>query len=185
MEIEAFIKQMKEAYSILIDFIEDTNEIESTFKEIIKKFEKQEIFKNKENIPLLLQIISRIADNHYRTPDFFDKLEKIIQYLFENETIPIPISSLISDDFKYNKRIFLFLLQKKFIELDQAYINCYLQQRPDKDTTFSKDSIEEFQSFYYLYSGMKEYLDEEVQKEIEEEIEEIFSVDFIKKYLNH
>ena len=170
---------MKEVYSILIDFIEDTNEIESTFKEIMKKFEKREIFKNKENIPLLLQIISKIADNHYRSPAFFDKLEIIIQYLFENETIPIPISSLTSDDFKYNKRIFLFLLQKKFIELDQAYIKSYLQLRPDKDTTFSKDSIEEFQSFYYLYSGMKEYINEEVQKEIEEEIEEIFSVDFI------
>lgn len=78
MEIEAFIKNMKNIYSLLIDFIDTADDSESKFKALIEFFDEQKIIQNQKEVQLLFQLISRIADDHHRTLDFFDKLEKYI-----------------------------------------------------------------------------------------------------------
>ena len=69
MEIETLVKKMKDINSALIDFIEADEDCETTVNE------NHKIFQNIEEIRLLFQLISRIADNHHRKSDFFDKLE--------------------------------------------------------------------------------------------------------------
>ena len=104
MEIETLIKKMKDIYSALIDFIEADDGHEAEFKTLIDVLKKQEILENKDEVQLMFQLISQISDNHHRTPDFFDKLDKIFQYLIKD--IPSPISYFIPDYTKYNKKFF-------------------------------------------------------------------------------
>ena len=81
MEIEPLVKKMKDIYSSLIDFIDATDDSNAEFQSLIEILEKQKISKNQEEIKLLFSLISKLADNHHRTPNFFDKIEKIFQYL--------------------------------------------------------------------------------------------------------
>ena len=127
MEIESLIKKMKDINSALIDFIEATDDHEVEFKTLIDFFEKQQILENKDEIQLSFQLISKISDNHHRTSDFFDKLEKIFKYLIKD--IPSPISYFIPDYTNYNKRILFLLLEKGFIKPDETFLNQYLQSK--------------------------------------------------------
>ena len=94
MKIDAFIKEMKSIYSLLIDFIDATEDIDSEFKALIDFLDEQQIFQNQEDVRLLFQLISKITDNHHRPSDFFDKLDKIFQYLIKE--FPSPISYVSS-----------------------------------------------------------------------------------------
>ena len=190
MEIEAFIKKMKDIYSPLIDFIDATDDQDAEFKALIDVLEMQEILENQNEIQLLFLLISKITDNHHQAPDFFNKLEKIFQFLIKDN--PLPISYYIPDYTKYNKRILFLLLEKGFVKPDETFLNKYLKNKNDNKnfSPFGRNSIfsqrkpvdPKFsnswgiktpymtQTFYYLYPKIKEYLEELTQKQIEEEI---------------
>ena len=78
--------KMKDINSALINLIEATDDYDAEFKALIEVFEKQEILINKDEVQLLFQLLSRLADNHHRTSDFFNKFEKIFdqRYSFTN-----------------------------------------------------------------------------------------------------
>ncbi|KAK8843299.1 hypothetical protein M9Y10_025154 [Tritrichomonas musculus] len=156
MEIEAFIKKMKDINSALLDFFDSSNE--SGFETLIEILEKNKL-ENKEEFRLLFQLVSKISSNHHRTSGFFDKLEKIFKYLFKDFPSSINIFDFIPDFTKYNKRILFLLLEKKLIKPDAAFVSKYLRsKRSDYDT------------FHFLYPTMKEFYEEEKQKQIEKDI---------------
>ena len=130
MEIEPFIKKMKDIYSCFMAFIDTTDVCDVEFQELYEILEKKEILQNQDEVRLLFQLISKIADNYHRTPDFFEKLEKIFRYLIKDS--PLPISYFIPDYINYNNRILFFLLKKKFIKPDESFINHYLQNKQNK-----------------------------------------------------
>ena len=56
MEIESFIKKMKDINSSLLDFIEESDDLDkcdAKFKTLIQLLEKQEIFRNKKEMQLI------------------------------------------------------------------------------------------------------------------------------------
>lgn len=146
MEIELFINKMKDIYSFLIDFIDATDDSYREFISLIEIFEKHKISKNQEEIILLLSLISELADNHHRMPNFFEKIEKIIQYLTKN--VESMISYFMPNYTKYNKRIIFLILEKKFIKPNESFIKEYLQYKSHSEI------------YYYLYQVMKEFLEE-------------------------
>lgn len=156
MEVEVFIKKMKDIYSVLMDFIESDDDSGDEFDTIINFFEKQIILENKEEVRLIFQLISKISDNYHRTSNFFDKLEKIFQYLIKDTLSPI--SDFIPDYTKYNKKILFHLLDKRLIKPDESFLQTYFLSKPDE------------KNYYYLYPKVKEFLEEEIRNQIEKEI---------------
>ena len=66
MEIEALIKKMKDINSALIDFIEpddDYDDYDAKFKALNQIIEEQQILQSEEEIQLIFQLLSKIADN--------------------------------------------------------------------------------------------------------------------------
>lgn len=108
-----------------MEFIDADEDSEVEFQALTEILDDQEILLNKDEIQILFQLISRIANNHRRTPDFFDKLEKIFQYLIKEK--PLLISSLIPNYNDYNNRITYLLLEKGFVEPDEEFLKKYLQ----------------------------------------------------------
>ena len=106
MDINALIKKMKDNYSPLMNFIEATDDVDAEFKELIEILDRKEILQKQEEVRLLFQLISKIADNHNRTSDFFDKIEKIFQSLIKDPCLPI---SYLHNYVEYNKRLFFLL----------------------------------------------------------------------------
>lgn len=164
MEIEDFIKKLKDIYPKFIDFIDNTDDLEIKFQVLIDSFEKHEILEKKEGIRQILKLIAAIANNHYRTTNFFNKLEKIIQYLLKDKKSPI--SDYIPDyRLNFSKRILFYLFEKEFIEPDESFFRYFFKQRKSNEKLF-----------YYLYPALKKYLSESEQKHIESEIFKKFKV---------
>lgn len=111
MEIEAFINSMKDIYSALLSYIDANDGSDREFQSLIEILKKTEIHQNKEKVRLIFQLISKIADNHFRLPDFLSKLEKLFNYLIKDKSYPI--SDFITDYLNYNKLVLFLLLEKK------------------------------------------------------------------------
>ena len=76
---------MKDINSALIDFLDATGDSDSEFKILIEILDKHKIIENHDEVRLSFLLISKIADNHHRSSDFFDKLMKIF-----NQRCPFP-----------------------------------------------------------------------------------------------
>lgn len=83
MEIENIIQRKKEFYSSLIDYIETTEN--DKFDILIDIIEKLDILCNKDEIISVLNLLSKISDDHQRSSDFFNKIHKIIQYIIQEK----------------------------------------------------------------------------------------------------
>lgn len=161
MEYEIYIKSKKELYSFIINFIEEDEESNSLFNELIDIFEKHEILNKKSQIMWIIKLLSMIIDNHQRSTDFFPKINKIIKYLFSN------FKALISykDVFFLNGQIVLFLLENELIEIDDSSLKSI------------KKSI---QYYKYLYPKLTKYYDDEMKKRIEYIISQEYDDNFEK-----
>ena len=159
MEIESAIRKRKEIYSSLLNYLETNDEIKS----LIQIFENLEILKDKEETISTLQLLSKISDNHHRSLDFFDKLEKIVQYLIQNKQPDFDIYQI----FKNNKRFLLQLFEHKIIQMDENIISDIMQIKDGNHFMYK----------HYFYSVIKPFIEESKLKKIEEEITTKFDLE--------
>ena len=139
MEIQQIIDQKKEYYNPLLIFLESNIDDESL---IFKDFDEKG-FKE------ILYLISKIAKNHHQNAGFFSKIEKFLLY-FEDKIKQTFSNSEIFNFFKSNKKILLFLFEKKIITIDESIIN-YMFEKSDKDyPTFFWPEIESFENHNYI-----------------------------------
>lgn len=109
MEIELYIQKKKEFYSFFMEFIDS---IENTdIQSFINNIDNQEFLKNKEESRSALQLLSKLADNHYRLPNFMENLGKMIQYLIQKKYQIFLTLKYI----KYSKiiKVFFYYFQNK------------------------------------------------------------------------
>ena len=154
MNPEDYLERMVEFQKNLLDYLDG----ESDFKEVCESIN---YFQNKfpiSEIELILQLIVKIANNHYRTPDF---LNKILQVLSQFKTfIQQNFSkSEIFDIFKSNKRILLYFIEESIIQVDQSMIDC-ISDNKYWDMSYIK----------YFLPEAKPFIQQQLFDEIEEEI---------------
>ena len=112
-----------------------------------------------------LIIINKISKHHYRSSDFFNKIENIL--LEFSDSIKQSLSNFeIFKIFKHNKRLLLFLIQKSIIEIDQSIFEIISHPK------FSHGNYIQF-----FYHEIKHFLSE---RKIEENKELIDSYDLDK-----
>ena len=122
MEIDKIINERKEFYNHLMIFIETYDNVKDEFQNIIKVLEKQRILEDKIQTLEMHQLLYTIGDNHYRTPNFFDKLEKIIEYLIQNQKSSITDTEIYKI-YKNNKMFLYFLIEKGFFQTYKIFKN--------------------------------------------------------------
>ena len=117
MEIEEYIEVKIELQNLFLDYIDNNNDEDKKYELLINYFKINQIADNKSEIRAFFHFINIISLYHHRTPNFFQKIENIINYfkdlikkLFSN----IELIELFWD----NKRILLFLYDKKIIFFD-------------------------------------------------------------------
>ena len=109
MDIYEYIKQKKELYNTLIEFLDaETKSSINDYKILRTTFQNIKQMKDQKEIKSLFHLIIQISHN-----DFFnDKIDEIVNYI--SDTIKqIMTNSEIFNIFKSNKRILLFLIQSK------------------------------------------------------------------------
>ncbi|KAK8865481.1 hypothetical protein M9Y10_011036 [Tritrichomonas musculus] len=116
LKIQEHLGRIKKMHDIILNFLEEEEENEDNFEKIIKFPE------NRHDMQLLLCILYRISNNHYRTHILYSRIEKII--LSIKDKIKQTFSNYeIFENFKNNKKILLFLFKESIISIDKSIIS--------------------------------------------------------------
>lgn len=154
MTVQDYLSKMGKIQTSILAFIDDDGSSATGFMKLIQIFQNQKILNNRHELKSLLHILSNIADNHHRGPNFIDKIQQIIKFL------KIYMKKFFSDFsifniFESNKRILLFLLKEKILTMNKTIASIL--------TKYFKYGC----AFYpqYLFNAIQPFLDDEsIQK---------------------
>lgn len=75
MEMNDYFSRLKNIHQNLINFLEDMNETDECFKELVKYFDNQKRVENKSDLKELLIMISKISKYHHFNELFKKKIQ--------------------------------------------------------------------------------------------------------------
>ena len=146
-EIQEYLDKMKEVQKDILDFVENKDNSQEDYQNLIKFFEENRIKDNKHELKATLRLISQIANDHHRNPKFFDKIQQVI-LIFKNDLRNVFTNRQIFHIFRNNKRLLLFLIQENLIVADKSIAN---------SISNNKNPNQHYQE--YFYPDFKSYLD--------------------------
>ena len=140
-----------------------------SFQDFQSLIDDKKIRDSHYDLKTFLHLLLKIANNHYRSPTFFNKIEKIL-LLFQEDIKKFFSNFDVFNIFKKNKRVLLFLFEEKILTPDGA-ISYIITTKKYK------------QRFYpqYFYPEFKSIFNENFQKEIGQEVSNIDSSLFEQK----
>ena len=137
-KLQKYIEEMKEIQEKLLSFINSTNddnEAYDPFEDLKDILAKQKIQRKHQKLKSFLKLILNICNNHYRSPEFFRKVEQVLKFLLLKQKFKQKRETF--DIFASNKRILLFLFNEKIIKLDDdisqvMILSVYVYLFPEK-----------------------------------------------------
>lgn len=117
MSINQHLEEMKDILNIIQAFLDEPSDGEK-FPNLKLKFDEYQISNSKYKLILLFRLIVTFANYHKRSPFFFNKIEHII-LIFQVEMKNYFSNREIFNIFKSNKRLLLFLIEKKMMNIDK------------------------------------------------------------------
>ena len=173
--IQEYMDEMKTIHSIIITFLDNEGNVEENFQNTINRFDDHKVHDDRHKIKLLLHLFTKLINNHYRSPNFFNKFERILLY-FKGDMKKYFPNWEIFNIFKSNKRILLFLIDEKILFIDKYIINSFLiGQNSNKyiDSDYLQYFSLEIQQFVSRNRGFKKNkLIKSIPKEIPEKFYE-------------
>ena len=140
MSIENYLNRMKEIQINLLKYLEKDDDIKN-YDNLINLIIAHKLFENKYEFKSILYLLLHISNNHYRGPNFFNKIFKIISFI--SETIKKYFTNFeIFNIFQSNNRIILFLIEEKIIIIDN-----YIASIIKKSTLNTKYFFNEIKTF--------------------------------------
>ena len=130
--LKAFINEMNNIKDMIIDYIDD----DAPFPKFDMLDSVDYNYPRKLILIEIFHLIENIANNHFRRPSFFVKIERLIHY-FEKELNTNFSPNEIFKIFGSNKRILLFLIQEKILNVNN-YICAEIEKNPDYNLYLKK-----------------------------------------------
>ncbi|KAK8867164.1 hypothetical protein M9Y10_010140 [Tritrichomonas musculus] len=122
MNIQEYIEKFTTLQINILEFIDSKEDSEEKLQNISKNIEDFKIKEYRHEFQSLLYLISKISSNHFRVPDFFSKIHKILQLL--KEDISQKFENLeIFDIFRSNKKLLLILIDEQILKFDENVAN--------------------------------------------------------------
>ena len=116
-----YLKKMKEIQNEILVFLDNEEEEGKNFDDLSKLLNIQPKHHDIHELESILNLISKIANNHHRGPFFFDKIEKLIS-LVKDEIKQTFSNVEIFNFFKDNKRILLLLINEDILTIDSTIL---------------------------------------------------------------
>ena len=118
-QIHKYIDEKKELQKLVLGIIEKSDtDVETDIQSLMSYLDIHQYRENKKEIEHFLHLILSISLNHYRQPNFFENIEKILTV---SSTFYKPLFS--NDElfriFQQSKPILLILLKTKIIIIDE------------------------------------------------------------------
>lgn len=157
MEIQDYLEKMTDIENHIVSYIDSEPNDQDNFQNLIKSFDNKKIRENKHELKSVLNLLLKISNNHRRGPNFFNRIEQILQY-FKNEINSNFSNFEIFCIFKENKRILLFLLEEKLLSIDRNIANTM------QDSKYLKDNYP-----FYFFPEIQPFIKIETSEESEQE----------------
>lgn len=152
MDLPKFVEQNKKIQKNVLDFLENDENTEECFQNLIQQISDQKIRDDQHQLSLFLHLLASISNNHHHDTDFFKKIEQIIQ-VFKSDIKTFFSSSEILSIFKANKRILLFFIKNDLIKIDKFIFRKFMS---------SKYKLYKYPE--YFFTEIQNFLDEEQKK---------------------
>ena len=117
MEIQKYFKQKKKLYNDILNLLENSENYDENFLQFIEEFNLIKVKNNKEELEHLFRLVTSISNNFHRFPNFYNKINKIIEY-FGDDLKKTFTNQEIFDIFETNKFILILLLKKEILIFD-------------------------------------------------------------------
>ena len=160
MNIDKYLDKIRKLHEFLIDYIDAEDDIELRYQFLIKFLIDNQFQNNSYDLKLVLHLLCSISNNHYRHTYFFNKIEKILHF-FQKDIKKYFSNFEIFNIFKSNKRILLFLIERKIIYIDN---NIYYQ--------ISNYKYSEAEYLQYFSNEINKFLAKTESNDITENFEE-------------
>ena len=103
--------------------IEDTEE---NYQNLVNFLNDIKIKNNRQDLKLFLHLLVKISDNYNRNPNFFNKIEKILDF-FKYEIKTLFASHEIFFIFKSSKRLLLYFIKEDIIIFDEYILKLMME----------------------------------------------------------
>ena len=144
--IRKYSEKMKEAQDLLLNYLESEDGGEVEFQDFIKYLDDHQIRENIHDFKCILHMVSRISENHHRSPHFIARIERILA-TFGNEMKSFFSDFSIFNIFKGSKRALLFLLRSKVITPDEL-MSKRICSKKYKERFYPEFFFPEFKQFF-------------------------------------
>lgn len=119
LSIQEYLNNKKDIQSKLLEFVDASTNPNNYFDNLIALISDQKIVESPLEFKEFIRLLVQISNDHHRSPDFFDKIEQIL--LHYNQNIKKSFTNKeILDMFNSNKKLLLFVIENKFITVDQS-----------------------------------------------------------------
>lgn len=156
MDMQQYLEQMKNIQNTILEFI-NNEQNEGNYQNLIS-FLNQEVKENQYKFRSFLNMISKISENYHQSPDFYDKIIKIIS-IFKVEIKQTFSNHEIFNIFKSNKRILLFLFEENILIPDE-FIASFISTKKYQKRSYP----------HFFYPEFKKFFDTTFSNKIKEEI---------------
>lgn len=75
-KITAYLEKMKAIQTNILQYLEGSEDLEENYENIIKSIDDNKIIENQHELKPFLHLLVKIANNHHRKVNFFEKIEK-------------------------------------------------------------------------------------------------------------
>ncbi|KAK8835638.1 hypothetical protein M9Y10_042353 [Tritrichomonas musculus] len=119
--LDEYIQCRQLIESSLICFIENQDDMEENYQNLIQIFNDYKISEKPDDLKEILSIIISISNDFHRNLNFWEKIQKIILF-FRDQIMKFWSNIERFHIFKTNKRLLLFLFDEKIVILDNQII---------------------------------------------------------------
>ena len=161
MGIQEYLTKMSSIQKLILSYIEYEASSLKPVANLMEIFNNLKALKDKHELKSVLHMLSNIADNHHRGPCFFERIEKIINFLKLDMKSNFSNFSIFNI-FKSNKRILWFLIKEEIITVNKTIESILTKKYEYQEASYSE----------YLFTMPNHFTNKKLIQEIKENLDE-------------
>ncbi|KAK8860425.1 LON peptidase N-terminal domain and RING finger protein 2 [Tritrichomonas musculus] len=131
MDAQTYLQKMKIIQDILLKYVDDEADDQNIFNEFLNFIKTEKVQENIHLLTSMNNLLASIAAHHHHTLKFFDKIFKIILF-FKDDLMKHYTNFEIYNFFNECKRVILFLIEEKIINVDSLIASKIIDKHQDR-----------------------------------------------------
>lgn len=163
-KIQEHLNKMKLIQERILGYLDEEKNDEKSFEELIRNLDNQQI-RNRQDLNLILHLLSNLIDSHHQIPDFFKKIEQIFS-AYQGDIQRYFTNSFLFNLFINSKAFLFYLFKIKIIKPTKQIVKTICTHKfrkknyvpylynyclvPRRITYFGTEEINEYTSEQFL-----------------------------------